>query len=434
MVITVHSSKSGFALQHSGYLSATKPPTMRYAFLSFLLISCLPGLAQYKADNVQYKTVYPSDLCKTLQANPGYVILDVRSQGEFDDTLSNSPGLNIGHIKGAIHIDIRELPQRWKELQEYKDRPLFVYCSHSQRSRRASRLLSDSGFTRIFNVNQGLTGFYIDGITTTPCTGYTIETHVPYQIVSPAAVESIMGGKNAYTIVDVREDSNYNGTVQSESLRLHGHFTNDIHIPLSRLSEELTRIPKNKNLLIVDDFGDKSPVAAVLLHSNGYTKLNILFNGIDEWVDHTAEFQKTASAGYQSPVKLRLLSSGEFVKQLQARRNYVIIDTRTADEFNNSSKNYWQNIGQIRGAINVPASELTARLATFPAKKDDEIVLYGFNNGDEVYASAKALQQAGYSRVSVLRGGIWTLRWGAHNLAGKQDWATPVVNVPDANQ
>jgi len=215
---------------------------------------------------------------------------------------------------------------------------------------------------------------------------------------------------------------------------LHGHFTNAIHIPLSRLSKELARIPKNKNLLIVDDFGDKSPLAAVLLHNNGYTKLNILFNGIDEWVDHTAEFQKMASAGYQSPVKLRLLSSGEFVKQLQAHRNYVIIDTRTADEFNNSSKNYWQNIGQIRGAINVPASELSARLATFPAKKDDEIVLYGFNNGDDVYASAKALQQAGYSRVSVLRGGIWTLRWGAHNLAGKQDWATPVVNVPDANQ
>ena len=30
---------------------------------------------------------FPEDLCKTLQANPGYVLLDVRSQGEFDDTL-----------------------------------------------------------------------------------------------------------------------------------------------------------------------------------------------------------------------------------------------------------------------------------------------------------------------------------------------------------
>src|SRR5882757_4280057 len=99
--------------------------------------------AQFKADNVKYTNVFPEELCKTLQANPGYTLLDVRSQGEYDDTSSMAPGLNIGHIKDALHISIQELQSRWKELLPYKDKPLFIYCSHSQRSRRASRMLAD---------------------------------------------------------------------------------------------------------------------------------------------------------------------------------------------------------------------------------------------------------------------------------------------------
>ena len=49
-------------------------------------------------------------------ANQGYMVLDVRSDGEFYDTVSMSEGLNLGHIKDAKHIDIRQLPQQWREL------------------------------------------------------------------------------------------------------------------------------------------------------------------------------------------------------------------------------------------------------------------------------------------------------------------------------
>src|SRR5512138_1533322 len=94
--------------------------------------------AQFKADNVRYTTVFPEDLCKTLLANKGYLLLDVRSPGEFDDT-SSSSGLNIGHLTNATNINITQLAQRWREIASYKNQPVFIYCSHSQRSRRASR-------------------------------------------------------------------------------------------------------------------------------------------------------------------------------------------------------------------------------------------------------------------------------------------------------
>src|SRR5689334_9026552 len=111
---------------------------LRIMLIAFLLVA-ITADAQFKADNVKYTTVFPQELCKALMANQGYTLLDVRSEGEFDDTLSSSEDLNIGHLRNAVHIDIRQLPQRWKELLAYKDKPLFIYCSHSQRSRRASR-------------------------------------------------------------------------------------------------------------------------------------------------------------------------------------------------------------------------------------------------------------------------------------------------------
>ena len=83
---------------------------LRVIFIGLLLVA-ITANAQFKADNVKYTTVFPEELCKTLMANQGYTLLDVRSQGEYDDT-STSGGLNIGHVKNSMHIDIRELPKK----------------------------------------------------------------------------------------------------------------------------------------------------------------------------------------------------------------------------------------------------------------------------------------------------------------------------------
>src|ERR1051325_7802408 len=98
---------------------------MQRLTVGLLLLVTATVNGQFKADNVKYTTVYPEELCKTLASNQGFTLLDVRSQGEVDDT-SDSEGLNIGHLKDALHIDIRELPKRWKELLPYKDKPLFI--------------------------------------------------------------------------------------------------------------------------------------------------------------------------------------------------------------------------------------------------------------------------------------------------------------------
>ena len=98
---------------------------MRKLIFIMPLLAATAMSAQFKADNVKYKTVYPQDLCKALSASKDYLLLDVRSPGEFDDT-SSAVGLNIGHLKNAVNIDIRQLSRRWKELSAHKDQPVFI--------------------------------------------------------------------------------------------------------------------------------------------------------------------------------------------------------------------------------------------------------------------------------------------------------------------
>jgi rhodanese-related sulfurtransferase len=100
--------------------------------------------AQYKNDNVAFKTVYIEEFCKQVRAEKNAILLDVRSQGEYDDS-SSSVGLNIGRIQKHEAHRYSTTSTHWRELAQYKDQPVYVMCSHSQRSRRASKMLSDSG-------------------------------------------------------------------------------------------------------------------------------------------------------------------------------------------------------------------------------------------------------------------------------------------------
>lgn len=395
----------------------------------YLLLICTSMVqAQFKSDNVKYTTVYPEDLCKTLQQNPGYTLLDVRSQGEFDDTLSSSPGLNIGHIKDALHISIQELPQRWKELLPYKDKPLFIYCSHSQRSRRASRMLADSGFTKLFNVDGGLTNFYMQGIAQNNCGNYRIVSNLGYKIISPGQLAEAKAKQ--YYILDVRTDSSFKGISRSAEANIFGRFNDAVHVPFEQLSSSLTSIPVDKPVLIVDEYGSESAKAAKLLTDKGYKDVSILINGMDEWLNYITETGSKPALKWTQDVHYKLLSADAFEKMVTTKKDFQLIDARSADEFKNASKNYWENIGNIQNAVNIPAGQLTTS-SQLPAEKNKTIVLYGFNNQDAIYAAAEELFKQGYTNVSVLRGGIWNLRWSSHNIKGKESLSKLVVNVPE---
>jgi rhodanese-related sulfurtransferase len=402
---------------------------LKIFFVAGLLIAATAN-AQFKADNVKYTTVFPEELCKTLMANQDYTLLDVRSQGEYDDT-STSGGLNIGHMKNSVHIDIRELPKRWQELSAYKDKPLFIYCSHSQRSRRASRLLADSGFTKLYNINGGLTDFYNQGIESNPCAGLEIVTSVPYKILSSKELNAKVKHGQSYYIIDLRSDSIFRG-ISTEKTKSEGHFNDAVNMPFAQLKTTTITVPA-KPILLVDEYGDESPKAAKLFIEKGYKDVSILFEGMDGWVDYTTNTTEKPAVKWTRNIGYTLLPADDFKKLVASKKEFTLIDVRTKDEFNNASKNYWQNIGQIKGAMNIPFAELKTS-TSIPQSKDAAIVIYGFNAQPEIFEAAKWLNDEGYKNISILQGGIWSIRWTSHNIKGKADLSNLVVNVPPENE
>lgn len=404
------------------------PRILTISFILFVFTSH----AQYKNDNTKFKTVFLEDLCKTLQNNNGYILLDVRSKGEYCDT-SSATNLNIGHLKNAINIDVSELPQRLKELQEDKDKPIFVYCSHSQRSRRASALLADSGFSKIYNVNGGLTTFNILKESGIPCSSSFYETANKFNLVSPDVVITTLEKNKNVFILDVRKDSVFNGISRDDKLNSYGKLKNAVNIPLSTLSNSLGQIPANSKIIIVDDYGNESPKAADILLAKGYKDISIVFNGMDRWAGTPAGEAPGREKYWVHPGAYHLLSADDFDELAKKNSSVIILDVRTADEYNNKSAQSFRNIGNIKKAKNIPVADLSTRMQEINDYKSKPVVIYAFSGSPEMFTAARQLSSNGFTNVNVLMGGLFNLRWRAANIKGKAQLKDWVENIPADN-
>jgi thioredoxin len=86
---------------------------------------------------------------KTLITTKKALILDVRTPAEYHK----------GHIAGAKLIPLQQLESRWKEIENYKDTDILVYCRSGNRSTVASQILVKQGFTKLHNLRHGVIGW-----------------------------------------------------------------------------------------------------------------------------------------------------------------------------------------------------------------------------------------------------------------------------------
>lgn len=105
-----------------------------------------------------YKTgftrqISASDLHDMVTGKSNFILLDVRTNTEYEDN----------HIKGAINIPVGELRTRYRELN--KEKPTILICSSGNRSSLGTSILSRNGFTNLFNVAGGMSGYSAAGYT-----------------------------------------------------------------------------------------------------------------------------------------------------------------------------------------------------------------------------------------------------------------------------
>jgi thioredoxin len=77
------------------------------------------------------------------------LILDVRTPAEHYKE----------HIYDSTLIPLHQLSERLSEIEKYKDKDVLVYCRAGNRSTVASEILIDKGFTKVYNMRDGLIGW-----------------------------------------------------------------------------------------------------------------------------------------------------------------------------------------------------------------------------------------------------------------------------------
>lgn len=96
------------------------------------------------------KIVSPAEAASLIAENEGaadFVILDVRTADEFSS----------GHIQNALNIDIYKSDFKSRISQLSRTNKYLVYCRTGVRSAEAARIMSDLGFTTIYDLSGGIT-------------------------------------------------------------------------------------------------------------------------------------------------------------------------------------------------------------------------------------------------------------------------------------
>jgi len=86
-----------------------------------------------------YNRITPQQAKEIMDTGSDYIILDVRTQEEYD----------LGHIPGAVLIPDTEIAHRAESELPQKDQLILVYCRSGRRSKLASEELAGLGYTNI---------------------------------------------------------------------------------------------------------------------------------------------------------------------------------------------------------------------------------------------------------------------------------------------
>ncbi len=94
--------------------------------------------------------VEPAEWLEIMKSDdPDIVILDARSNYEHE----------VGRFKNALTLDIenfRELPAKLAELEAYKDKKIYTYCTGGIKCEKVSRLMMQEGFQHVYQLHGGI--------------------------------------------------------------------------------------------------------------------------------------------------------------------------------------------------------------------------------------------------------------------------------------
>ena len=107
--------------------------------LAAVILRCACGASPKSQQEAAVLNITAEEAKKLMASERDYVILDVRTQEEYDQ----------GHIPGAVLIPDYEIKQSAQDILPDKDQLILVYCRSGRRSKNAAQVLAEMGYTNI---------------------------------------------------------------------------------------------------------------------------------------------------------------------------------------------------------------------------------------------------------------------------------------------
>ena len=115
----------------------------RFIVVLLMITTCISSPKK----QTQMNELAPDAWSKLQEQTLESVILDVRTEEEFES----------GYIKGALNMDIRGGADFLASIESLdKSKSYFVYCRSGARSGQACQLMSQMGFSALYNLDGGV--------------------------------------------------------------------------------------------------------------------------------------------------------------------------------------------------------------------------------------------------------------------------------------
>jgi len=217
-------------------------------------------------DQALSREMNPLPLARVLELqSAGAQILDTRDAGEFA----------CAHLEGSINIGLSGQYATWAGTILDREHPIVIIADPGRESESAVRL-GRIGFDHI-------AGYLKDGLKALEARPDLIA--FTERLSAPYAAE-VLASAHAPLAVDVR------GPREREQKFIAGSMA----VPLNRLAENMSKLPKDRGLLLYCAGGYRSSIAASLLQRAGFTSVSEIASGISGWESANLPVEAARSA------------------------------------------------------------------------------------------------------------------------------------------
>lgn len=378
------------------------------------------GAGQFLSAQNNYKEVtLPELMQKKRQGGENMVIVDVRSPGEYGDSSRGKSG-NIGRIKDAINLNVQELqndPAAVKKLDSYRDREIYLICSHSYRSRAASNILLKNGFTHVNNVRGGMTEWYRRYNEMAAYRDLLQDQDLSYINLSPAQLLGDLQQHKNILLLGIRNKPRF--WWDSATVNYYRYFPllkNTRYFDFAdslKLLEEVQKEP-GRPVVLFNMVNNGAGELAEWLKQKGVPRVAYLVGGINLFFEYSSDLQPPVSTDewFESQSTIRFITPRGFCN-MPANKNVQVVDIRHDSLFNKVNEGVKHNFKHLSGAVNYYAGRGADSFEqAFPDKKKQYVFINAF--GSDGILLAADLSARGY-KISWLNGGYDRWEWFMNN-------------------